>query len=164
MQGNVSKGEPKKIEFIKLNSLQESRAWVAKFLIPSLSDREILLFEGPLGAGKTQLVRFLLENLGTREACSPTFAIHHRYETVRGSVDHLDLYRLEDEDDLESTGFWDLFSIQKGLILIEWADRLDSSWLPPDWACRRIRIDFGSKGRVSEERLLSIGLEERVIG
>lgn len=152
-----------RIEVIELSSLQESRAWVAKFLIPSLSDREILLFEGPLGAGKTQLVRFLLEELGTQEACSPTFAIHHRYETVRGPIDHLDLYRLEDEDDLESTGFWDLFSVQKGLILIEWADRLDSSCLPLDWVCRRIRIDFGSRGRVSEERLLSIGSEGSVI-
>jgi tRNA threonylcarbamoyladenosine biosynthesis protein TsaE len=114
--------------------------------------KTIWLLEGEVGAGKTETVKTLAKILGLREIASPSFALHHRYE-VSGpgsaasgaapgagagagagvSVDHLDLYRLESEDDLESTGFWDLFAEAEGLILIEWADRLNWQYLPPDW-------------------------------
>lgn len=137
---------------VKIDSLMAYRTWIATELLPQLSSREILLLEGDVGAGKTQLVRFLLAELGSLETYSPTFAIHHRYMTSRGGVDHVDIYRLTDEDDLESTGFWELFSAKEGLIIIEWADRLNWDVLPRDWQCRRVRIQVRGDESSSEER------------
>ena len=80
--------------------------------------------------------------LGMTDVASPSFAIHHRYENTRKDViDHLDLYRLQDEDDLESTGFWDLFMQTKAIVAIEWADRLNQDVLPLNWYEIRIHIE-----------------------
>lgn len=96
----------------------------------------LLLLDGPMGAGKTQFTKFLLEALGSHETVSPSFAIHHSYETGRGLVHHFDLFRLENADDLESTGFWDLFDLE-AWIVIEWAEKLNEfnlrSALPKRW-------------------------------
>ena len=128
-----------------IKDLESLKKLVQKFA-QTLVERQILLLEGPMGAGKTQFVRFLLEALQTDFSgmTSPTFAIHNRYETRSGGIDHLDLYRLENSDDLESTGFWDLFSVPKGLVIIEWADKIDQKLLPPSWAKTRISIEFDS--------------------
>ena len=135
-----------------IESLDEYRQWIVEDVVPSLAPREVLLLKGPVGVGKTQVVRYLVAELGANEACSPSFAIHNRYDVRAGSVDHVDLYRLEDEEDLESTGFWDFFTQPEGLIVIEWAERLDENYLPPGWRIRCITIGFGSKGRESQVR------------
>lgn len=111
-------------------------------LVPSLGQKRILLLDGPMGAGKTQFTRFLLEALGGDETVSPSFAIHNQYSTSRGPVDHIDLYRLENEDDLESTGFWDLFSASQGLIIIEWAERLPAGSLPRTWQKTHLKFEI----------------------
>lgn len=102
----------------------------------------MLLLEGPVGAGKTELVKRLTQHLRLPETASPSFAIHHRYESEASSVaiDHVDLYRVESEDDLESTGFWDLFASEEGLVVIEWSDRLNFEVLPLNW--KKIRIEI----------------------
>jgi len=73
---------------------------------------------------------------------SPSFAIHNQYMSEMGIVDHVDLYRLEDESDLESTGFWDLFAKEKGYIFVEWGDRLNKDLLPSHWPFCEIEISF----------------------
>lgn len=90
----------------------------------SLGSRALILLDGPMGAGKTQFTRFLIEALGGEEGQSPSFAIHHSHEIRRGSLEHLDLFRLKNEDDLESTGFWDFFRVREGVIVVEWSSRL----------------------------------------
>ncbi|WP_413287463.1 tRNA (adenosine(37)-N6)-threonylcarbamoyltransferase complex ATPase subunit type 1 TsaE [Bdellovibrio sp. HCB337] len=116
-------------------------------------DRTILLLEGPVGAGKTELVKALTRSLGIDETASPSFAIHHHYASDSVSMDHVDLYRLESEDDLESTGFWDLFGAKKGLVVIEWSDRLNQDLLPLNWFKIKIQIE---KLAATNERNLSI--------
>ncbi len=106
-----------------------------EFIADNLEDKTVVLLEGPMGVGKTQWVTFLLQGLGYEDACSPSFSIHNSYELPNGRiVDHLDLYRLENDEDLETTGFWDLFSRPHGLILIEWGDRLHKEFIPIDWS------------------------------
>lgn len=136
-----------------LNSLADTQD-LAGQLCDHFEDRQILLLEGPMGAGKTQLVRFLVDTLGGEETQSPSFAIHNHYSTPRGPIEHLDLYRLESEEDLESTGFWDLFSQDKALVLIEWADRLNAEYLPPHWSCWRIKMEISGK---SQRRVQLLG-------
>lgn len=103
-------------------------------LLPHLTRRSILLLSGEVGAGKTTSVQILASLLGMRDVQSPSFAIHLRYENSQGkTLDHLDLYRLKDDDDLESSGFWDLFAQDNALVIIEWADRLNADFLPLNW-------------------------------
>lgn len=109
--------------------------------LPHLSGRCILLLSGDVGAGKTTSVQIIAKILGMRDVQSPSFAIHLRYENAQGkSLDHLDLYRLKDDDDLESSGFWDLFAPKEGLVVIEWAQRLDYDYLPLNW--QRVEVKF----------------------
>lgn len=109
------------------------KVW-SKKIIENLNDKTILLLSGDLGAGKTTLVRSIAQLLNLKDISSPSFAIHQRYENASGvSMDHVDLYRLKSIEDLESTGFWDLFQQEKGLIIIEWANLLNPEILPLDW-------------------------------
>lgn len=124
-------------------------------LLKLFKERSLLLLEGPVGAGKTELVKALADCLGIRETASPSFAIHHHYENRDVSMDHVDLYRLENEDDLESTGFWDLFAAKKGLVVIEWSDRLNQDLLPLNWNKIRVQIE---KLPAANERQLTISI------
>ena len=127
---------------------------LARCLAREFSDRQIVLLEGAMGAGKTQLVKFLLEEEVGADVCSPSFSIHNSYETAKGPVEHLDLFRLENEEDLESTGFWDLFSLPKAVILIEWSDRLADHTLPPNWTQFKLEIRTIESGTDQERRVM----------
>lgn len=126
----------------KLNSPAQLDEFVVE-LVTYFKARTIVLFEGEVGSGKTETIKALARLKGWAEVASPSFALHHRYGTLEDGADHLDLYRLESEDDLESTGFWDLFSEEQGLLLVEWADRLNPAYLPTDWTRLRIRYERG---------------------
>ncbi|MGZ3771506.1 MAG: tRNA (adenosine(37)-N6)-threonylcarbamoyltransferase complex ATPase subunit type 1 TsaE [Bdellovibrio sp.] len=116
-----------------------------KELLPHLNKKCILLMSGEVGTGKTTSVQMIAELLGMKDVQSPSFAIHLRYENSQGkSLDHVDLYRLKDDDDLESSGFWDLFAQQDSLVIIEWANRLDFDYLPLNW--QRVEVQFESVG------------------
>lgn len=123
-----------------INNLGELQLFWEK-LIPQLSPRCILLLEGEMGAGKTTSVQIITKILGLEGVQSPSFAIHLRYENNSGkSLDHLDFYRVNNSDEIESTGFWDLFYQKTGLVVIEWANRLDYDQLPLNWQKLRIHI------------------------
>jgi len=78
---------------------------------------------GPLGAGKTRLVRTVAESLGVDPAAisSPTFVLIHEYEG-RLPVYHFDAYRLKTPGAFEDLGVADYWS-SGGVCLVEWADR-----------------------------------------
>jgi|TARA_R110002049_G_scaffold48104_5_gene138874 tRNA threonylcarbamoyladenosine biosynthesis protein TsaE len=85
---------------------------------------------GTLGAGKTTLARGLLEGLGYRgEVPSPTFAIVQPYEPpeTRIPVAHIDLYRIEDPEEIPELGLEDM--LIDGAMVVEWPDRMpDGFW------------------------------------
>lgn len=125
----------KKILFV--HNLRELRDF-AEELVAHLSKKQVLVLTGAMGAGKTTFVQALIGALGGEGVNSPTFSLHRRYTTPKGDVDHWDLYRLKGDLDLESSGFWDGFSEDQGLVLVEWGDRL-TDW-PAGW--RRTEILF----------------------
>jgi tRNA threonylcarbamoyladenosine biosynthesis protein TsaE len=135
--------------FREIQNIDEMKAYAQEVATDYKGGRLLVLLDGPMGAGKTQFTRFLLEALGSAEVTSPSFAIHNRYETPRGEVDHLDLYRIDNVDDLESTAFWDLFVESDGVVVIEWSDRL-KDWgvythLPRNWPLLKLRFDIPTR-------------------
>jgi len=101
----------------------------------------VVLLQGNLGAGKTQLVRWFVEALGAADASSPTFAIHQEYQGNDGPIDHVDLYRVLSDADLEASGFWDLLSNEQGLLFVEWAERLPDEIWPAHWTQVYIQLE-----------------------
>jgi tRNA threonylcarbamoyladenosine biosynthesis protein TsaE len=85
---------------------------------------DVVALTGPLGAGKTSVARGLLAALGLEgEAPSPSFAIVQPYappETVL-PVWHVDLYRLDDPNEVEELGLED--ERADGVLLVEWPER-----------------------------------------
>lgn len=78
---------------------------------------------GELGAGKTTLVRAICRGFGvTDDVTSPTFTLVHRYESPRGVVYHVDLYRLRGPYELTNIG-WDDMLAEEAVTLIEWPER-----------------------------------------
>ena len=85
----------------------EETAALAKRLAQDLQGGEVIAFTGGMGAGKTAFTRGLVEGLGGGDVVSsPTFALVNEY-SARLTVEHFDMYRLDNCDDLYSTGFFD---------------------------------------------------------
>ena len=82
-------------------------------------------FEGDLGVGKTVFVRGFVSAVSPGTAVrSPTFALVNEYrnKNTGDTVYHFDVYRIADEDDLYSIGFYDY--IDKGICLVEWSENI----------------------------------------
>lgn len=104
-----------------LSGLERTRA-LGEALAEGLFGGLTVFLDGPMGAGKTTLVKVLAEHLGYGDARSPTFALVNRYETGGLTVLHADLYRLE-RADARQFGFDE--ELEDGaVLLIEWPDRL----------------------------------------
>ena len=93
----------------------------------ALRPADVIALRGHLGIGKTQLVHGIANTYLGRDihVCSPSFTIINRYEAGGKIIHHLDLYRLSNLDELESTGYWDAIEDPNALILIEWLEQVD---------------------------------------
>lgn len=108
-------------------------------LIKTFSKKQLVLLEGELGVGKTTVVQNIARHFGFATADSPTFSIINEYPTLP-KIFHVDLYRLESAHDVESTGFWDLFSQESGFIFVEWPSRVPEKEWPKSWSPLRVTL------------------------
>ena len=140
---------------LELNSLEDTVKF-AKFLALHLSPGGLVGLRGPLGAGKTELVRACMRAFGvTEDICSPTFVLEAVYQlpsTVRlKQISHWDLYRIRtgifDGDLLESVGRQDVITF------VEWPERVPEIFarLTVD-----ICLDFHDTSDSSECRILIV--------
>ena len=146
---------------IELESEQETErlGWaLARVVHPGV----VIGLIGPLGAGKTRLVRAIAESLGVdpRAIASPTFVLIHEYEGTI-PVYHFDAYRLESPRAFEDLGVIDYWNAG-GICLIEWADRVlgllpRETWLvridPVELTRRRVVIEFPDPRLAVAEKL-----------
>jgi tRNA threonylcarbamoyladenosine biosynthesis protein TsaE len=108
----------------KIESIDETIEF-SKKLARILQRGDILCLTGDLGAGKTTFTKYLCGFLGVEELVnSPTFSIVNEYEG-RLKVNHFDVYRLGDADELEDIGF-DEYIFSDAVSVIEWADLIRS--------------------------------------
>lgn len=102
---------------------------------------DMICLSGPLGVGKTALARAILAALGHRgEVPSPTFAIVQPYEALDPPTWHVDLYRIEDEGELDELG---LDEAEQGLLLVEWPERAGDGAFP---GALRLNLEFAEGG------------------
>lgn len=122
----------------------------------------LIFLTGDLGAGKTKLTQGVVSGLGiSAEVTSPTFALINEYGPEAEAV-HMDLYRLDDYEELQEIGFEDYLDGER-LILCEWPDLLEDEGYEP-----MLRIDLrrdDAKGEMAR-RITALcddeGVSERI--
>ena len=132
MPNNIK--EDKNVKTLTLHSEEDTRRLAVQLAALPLSGSVWLA--GDLGAGKTTLTRYWLQELGhTGAVKSPTYTLVEPYNIEQGDgsikpVYHADLYRLQDPEELSFIGFDEYLDEPNALVIIEWASRADS-YLPP---------------------------------
>jgi tRNA threonylcarbamoyladenosine biosynthesis protein TsaE len=125
---------------------------LGELLTELLPAPRMVVLRGDLGMGKTTLVKGMAAALGadSKEVTSPTFTLVHEYKGRKTRLIHLDLYRLEEEREIEGIGLWEMAEAADALVLVEWGDRFASVMERAD-----AEIEIG-QGEAENERLLRV--------
>ncbi|MFN3919854.1 MAG: tRNA (adenosine(37)-N6)-threonylcarbamoyltransferase complex ATPase subunit type 1 TsaE [Methylohalobius sp.] len=122
----------------------DATAKFADWLWQAMEPGTVIYLQGPLGAGKTTLVRAFLQAAGFKgKVKSPTFTLVESYATGRFPVAHFDLYRLADPEELEWIGFRDYLQADT-VCFIEWPEKGEGFLPKADLA---IRLQPEKEGR-----------------
>lgn len=91
----------------------------------------VIAFRGGMGSGKTCFTTGFVKGLDYfGEVNSPTFALVNEYLGGRLPIYHFDMYRISDDDELFSVGFYDYLD-EESVLVIEWSENITES-LPDD--------------------------------
>jgi tRNA threonylcarbamoyladenosine biosynthesis protein TsaE len=133
------------------NSEEDTRR-LGERLGRALRTGDIVLLSGDLGTGKTCLTQGIGKGLDfVGQVNSPSFVIMNEY-AGREMLFHVDLYRLEDVEELDDLGLWDY--AERGVLVIEWPER-GAELLPGDGLV--IELRFGDIDRQRRLRVLPRG-------
>ncbi|MEZ5777063.1 MAG: tRNA (adenosine(37)-N6)-threonylcarbamoyltransferase complex ATPase subunit type 1 TsaE [Paracoccaceae bacterium] len=107
----------------------EATAALAEKLAPMLQSGDIVLLEGPIGAGKSLFCRAVIQTLlaeegRVEEVPSPSFTLVQVYETAKAEIWHADLFRLGSADQAAELGLEEAF--ETAICLVEWPEKLGS--------------------------------------
>lgn len=127
----------------------EAMQQLGRDLAASLEPGAVVLLHGDLGAGKTTLTQGVARGLGIDQPVqSPTFTLVREHEGATMRLYHLDLYRLDDPDELENMGYEVFINPPDGVSLIEWPERA-GDWLPDRFLLVQIEHMGGDRRRVT---------------
>ncbi len=110
-------------------SLEVNTAELAKKFSQVLKKGDVVFLHGEIGVGKTTFVRHLINNfqkknnLKLTEVTSPTFNIVNEYDGGNFIIQHYDLFRLNNIDEINNIGLFENY--EKILTLIEWPEKID---------------------------------------
>jgi tRNA threonylcarbamoyladenosine biosynthesis protein TsaE len=122
-------------------SSDEETVELGRTIARSLPKKACVLLIGNLGAGKTTLAKGIIHGLGFSEpdeVVSPTYTLIHEYG--EGRVYHIDLYRLDKTEQVETLGLDDIFD-REAVVLIEWGERFPEIMPRPRMEIRLAAID-----------------------
>ncbi len=131
-----------------LKTTADTRA-LAGELVKNMRPNLIIALSGPIGAGKTTLVKEFAAACGvTATVVSPTYTLLQPYElpqSIRGvsRIIHVDAYRLKKANDLRDIGFNDFATDPSAVIIIEWAENVSAILKGHDV----LRITFSMVGK-----------------
>ena len=129
------------------NSAAETKALGEK-LASRLKAGDVVVLEGELGAGKSELARGIARGLGVTETVtSPSFTILNVYESGRCPLYHFDWYRLESEEELYELGM-DEYLGGDGIAVVEWAERCPDA-VPENVLRIRLEVTGGESRRIT---------------
>ncbi len=119
-----------------------------------LPEKAVIFLNGPLGAGKTTLVRGILLASGHKGSTkSPTYTLVEPYELDKRTFYHFDLYRLGDPEELEYMGIRDYLD-HDAICLIEWPDKGEGYIAKPD-----IVLDLSYEASARSIKLTVVGTD-----
>lgn len=129
--------------------------WGALLGRAAVESEAFVCLSGPLGAGKSTLVRAACRGAGIEGAVpSPTFTILNRHQTSDDlRIWHADLYRLESPDLLVDAGWPELLEAE-GAVFVEWAERA-GEWLPS--ARWEVSLEFADRPDTRRVSIRSVG-------
>ena len=140
-------------------SLEVKTAELAKNFSKIIKKGDVVFFHGEIGVGKTTFIRHLVNSLqinnhlNQTEVTSPTFNLVNEYDVGIFLIQHYDLYRLKNSDDIKNIGL--LENQKEVLTLIEWPEKIDNK------IDNKIDLFF-EYGEDMNKRFLSIkGLSEK---
>jgi tRNA threonylcarbamoyladenosine biosynthesis protein TsaE len=129
----------------------------------------VVHLRGDLGAGKTTCVRGLLRALGATGAVrSPTYTLLETYPLATLTCVHVDLYRVQQPNEVDELGLRDLLDPQH-LLLIEWPDKGGAAVPAADLVLELEYADWGRLARVSAAEevgqcwIRELGLDSRLV-
>jgi tRNA threonylcarbamoyladenosine biosynthesis protein TsaE len=129
-------------------STEEEMMALGREIGVALSGGEVIGLVGPLGAGKTHLVKGLARGLGCDSGVtSPTFTLVHEYGGGRCPLYHFDFYRVEREEEFLEIGWEEYLDAGDGVVVVEWADRFEEL-MPEGTSWWRIELGEGEGKRV----------------
>ena len=103
------------------SSPTETKA-IARKIAALLKGGEILFFEGPIGAGKTVMVKEIVKTFGVKKTpVSASFSLLKKYRGKKFNLYHADLFRLE-EGEMFNLGFEEMLEDQNAVLLVEWPE------------------------------------------
>ena len=117
-----------------------------------LAGGEVLLLDGPLGAGKTVFVKGVAAGLGldVEEVTSPSFTLVNRYDGGRLTLYHIDLYRLDEgAAAAHAVDLDELLADERAVLAVEWAERMGRYPRPAGVWHVRIEGDGDDPRRIS---------------
>ena len=109
-------------------TLEVKTAELAKNFSKILKKGDVVFFHGEIGVGKTTFIRYLINSLqinnhlNTTEVTSPTFNLVNEYDVEIFTIQHYDLYRLTNSDEIRNIGL--LENSKELLTLIEWPEKI----------------------------------------
>jgi len=116
---------------------------LAQKFAAALQPPAVIFLQGDLGAGKTTFARAYIHALGFKGYVkSPSYGLLETYAAGGQNVLHLDLYRIEDPEELEFLAIRDLYD-DTAVLLVEWPDRGEQYLPKPD-----LVLKFGEKDEV----------------